>query len=456
MQQLLSKMRIDMARRRSREATRTPRQGTARSDILARGFLASLRRRWLVIAAAMVIVAAEVLLIKLAFSHIAPLVGVAGDTGPLAYPCIAATLVVAMLYGGQMAVAAGIAGGVCAALLDGFDLGVFLVSLCPTCVVAHCAPRITRRSQMAPIAVRTGLLQLPVLVLIILHPALGGLGWGVASAIAGVGLFYLALAASTVVCAAVLLPLAERISHRLSNVSVARYTDLESPLLRRLSLEAPGTYHHSMMVGDLAQAAAEAIGASGVLARAGAYYHDIGKLAHPSYYMENQTGATNPHDALPPNISRIILVNHVKEGLVLARLNALPRVLRRFIATHHGTSVARWFLVKERERLAAKGEENERSDSPEDFFRYPGPLPVTKEESIVSLADSVEASSRSMRFFDKARIEEVVRGIVADRWSDGQLAESEITEAELAVVRASFEETLVHLLHGRLPYPSAK
>ena len=245
-------------------------------------------------------------------------------------------------------------------------------------------------------------------------------------------------------------------SLRVSNISTGRYADLEQPLLRRLSLEAPGTYHHAMMVGDLAQAAAEAIGANGVLARVGAYYHDIGKLSHPLYYMENQSGVDNPHDALPPNISRIVLMNHVKEGLVLAKLEHLPPVLCRFIATHHGTGIARWFLIKEQKRLAARGVRDERNDDPADDFRYPGPLPVTREETIVSLADSIEAASRSMRFFDRAKIEDLVNGIIQDRWIDGQLAESELTGAELAKVRLSFVSTLVHLLHGRLPYPSQK
>jgi hypothetical protein len=454
MQQLLSRMRIDLARRRTREATRAPRHGAADAPGIARGFFGPLRGRWPVIVTAMAVAVAEALLVDFVFARVAPLVGIAAGTRPLAYPSVAVTFVAAMLYGSTMAVAAGIASGVATAIFGGFDLGVFLVSLCATFVVARRAPRITRRSMMAQIAVGAGMLQLPFLVLMVWRRVASGAD--VVDATTGLVLFYATLAISTLVCAMILLPLAEKVTRRLSTASVARYTDLETPLLRRLCLEAPGTYHHSMMVGDLAQAAAEAIGASGVIARAGAYYHDIGKLAHPSFYMENQTGAVNPHDALPPNISRIILVNHVKEGLALARLNALPRVLTRFIATHHGTGIARWFLVKERERLAAKGDGAERAYRPEDYFRDPGPLPVTKEETIVSLADSVEATSRSMRFFDKAKIEEAVRGIVADRWSDGQLAESEVTGAELETIRNSFEETLVHLLHGRLPYPTAK
>ncbi len=210
------------------------------------------------------------------------------------------------------------------------------------------------------------------------------------------------------------------------------------------------------MVGNLAQAAAEAIGANGVLARAGSYYHDIGKLGQPHYFMENQSGSDNPHDDLPPNISRIILMNHVKEGMVLAELNHLPPALRRFIETHHGTSIVRWFLIKERKRLEAKGGESVPGDELADFFRYPGPLPETREETIVSLADSIEAASRSMRFFDHDKIERLVRDIIQDRWTDGQLARSELTNAELDKVRDSFISTLVPLLHGRLPYPSQK
>ena len=371
-----------------------------------------------------------------------------------AYPNAIVPFLAAMLYGGPAALVIGVITGAAISVSSGeaFNLGAYIIALCPTCVIANEAPRIARRSQMATIALRAGAMQFLVVLILLYRQPGTTFGQKVLQGCA----FYALLGASTLVFAFVVLPLAEWLTKRVSNIGIGRLADLEQPLLRRLSLEAPGTYHHAMMVGDLAQTAAEAIGANGVLARVGAYYHDIGKLSCPHFYMENQSGIGNPHDTLPPNISRMVIVNHVKEGLVLAKLNHLPPVVSRFIATHHGTGVARWFLLKERKRLEARGAKAERNDDPADDFRYRGPLPVTREETIVSLADSVEAASRAMRFFDRAKIEGLVNGIVQERWADGQLAESELSGAELDKVRVSFVSTLVHLLHGRLPYPSQK
>lgn len=296
----------------------------------------------------------------------------------------------------------------------------------------------------------TLVIQLAIVILALLR-------WSVCGKVTKVALlggFAITVAIAVVLFAAACVPLVERIGRRIRNMPIHKYTDLERPLLRRLSLEASGTYHHVMMVGDLAQNAAEAIGANGLLARAGAYYHDIGKLSNPRFYMENQAGGDNPHDDLPPNISRMIITNHVKEGMVLAKLNRIPRSVSRFIETHHGTSIVGWFAMKERKRRGdISGSE---SMDIGNYYRYQGPLPVTREETIVSLADSVEAASRSMRFFDEAKIERIVADIFRDRLLDGQFELSTITLEELAEVRKSFISTLVHLLHGRLPYPAQK
>ncbi len=377
-----------------------------------------------------------------------------GNAHMFAYPNAIVPFVVAILYGGPVALVIGVITSATIAVAAGeaFNLGAYIVALCATCVIAHEAPKISHRSQMAPVSFRAGAMQAFILAIILYRQREIGIGPMLLQAC----FFYAFLALSVIAFAFIILPAAERITGRAGNISISRWTDLESPLLRRLCLEAPGTYHHAMMVGDLAQAAAEAIGANGVLARAGAYYHDIGKLGQPHYFMENQSGTGNPHDNLPPNISRIILMNHVKEGVLLADLKHLPPVLRRFIETHHGTSIVRWFLLKEQKRIEAKGGESIPGNELADYFRYPGPLPETREETIVSLADSIEAASRSMRFFDRDKIESLVRDIIQDRWTDGQLARSELTNAELDKVRDSFISTLVPLLHGRLPYPSQK
>ena len=410
---------------------------------------------WSLLVVALLVSMGEVVFCRVLFARLsAAILPSASQTGLVAYPNVAMAFLVAMLYGGPAALVIGaITSTVIAVVADAsFGLSGYLAALCATCVIASVAPRIGHRDEMAGIGLQAGAIQLFFLLIALSRQK----GIGLEQMCLQAGVFYATLAFSVLVCALLLLPAAEKLTKRTSNVTVGYYANLEQPLLRRLCLEAPGTYHHAMMVGDLAQAAAVAIGANGVLARVGAYYHDIGKLTHPHFYMENQSGVGNPHDDLPPNISRIVIMNHVKEGLVLAKLEHLPLVLRRFIATHHGTGVARWFLLKEQKRLEARGGAAERNDDPTNDYRYPGPLPTTREETIVSLADSVEAASRSMRFFDRAKIEGLVNGIIQDRWTDGQLAESMLTNAELEQVRKSFVSTLVHLLHGRLPYPTQK
>ena len=418
---------------------------------------ASMRAYWLLMLAMLLLSVAEARLADFAYARfVVPLLPGCPKTHShmFAYPNAVVPFIVAILYGGPVALVIGVITSATIAIAAGeaFNLGAYIVALCATCVIAHEAPKICRRAQMASVVLKAGVLQAFILAIILFRQREIGFGPILLQACA----FYAFLALSVIAFAFIILPAAEFITKRVGNISVGRYADLESPLLRRLCLEAPGTYHHAMMVGDLAQAAAEAIGANGVLARAGSYYHDIGKLGQPHYFMENQSGSANPHDDLPPNISRIILMSHVKEGLVLAELNHLPPALRRFIETHHGTSVVRWFLIKEQKRLAANGVNTVPGNELVDYFRYPGPLPETREETIVSLADSVEAASRSMHFFDRDKIEKLVRDIIQDRWTDGQLAKSELTNAELDKVRDSFISTLVPLLHGRLPYPSQK
>ncbi len=396
----------------------------------------------------------EIYLNDMAFSgFVAPMLGDVPEAAKsvFAYPNAIIPMLVAMLYGGPAALAIGIVTSAAFGVAASFKIDSFLIGLCATCVIAKMVPRMGSRRQIAATVAMVGGLQFIMVLLSLFR--LWRCGTPAKALMLHAGFFYASLVVSVLVFMFVLLPLAERVTQRVSNVTLGAYANLESPLLRRLSLEAPGTYHHVMMVGDIAQAAADAIGANGLLARVGAYYHDIGKLGKPLFFMENQSGGENPHDKFRPNISRIILLNHVKEGQALAKIHGLPSVLHRFIATHHGTSVARWFLIKELKRQEGSGPAAGDEAALESFFRYPGPLPVTREETIVSLADSVEAASRAMRFFDRDKIESLVNGIVRERWIDGQLAKSELTNADLDLVRKSFVTTLVPLLHGRLPYP---
>ena len=405
------------------------------------------RRAWMLMLCMMLLAIADVRLAEWMVARVLH-PGVGGT--PLVTPHAVVPLLVAMLYGGQTALVIGLITGVVLALAADFSLGVFLLSLCATAVAALEVPRLRYRAELARALGRIGLWQTPVvLVMAIVAPAAPDLRQ---VGIQLVALFaWLALSGLLVL---LVLPLAERATGRTGSISLNAFADLGRPLLQRLSLEAPGTYHHCMVVATLAQAAADRIGANGLLARVGAYYHDIGKLGRPAFYMENQMRGGNPHDDLPPNISRMIIVNHVKEGLVLARLHHLPAVITRFIAIHHGTSVIRWFHRKALSQANGGVEGGKPNGVEESHYRYPGPIPTGREETIVALADSVEAASRALAKVTPAHIENLVTAIFNERWSDGQLDRSCLSQAELAAVRQSFIYTLTHLLHARLAYPT--
>lgn len=263
------------------------------------------------------------------------------------------------------------------------------------------------------------------------------LAWiGLAAGIHGVGAAILSLGAFA------LLAFALGITSRIQLLELAQP---EHPLLLRLQEEAPGTYHHSMLVGSLAERAATAIGADALLARVGAYYHDIGKLAMPNYYIENmlEAGAPNPHEALPPEESASIIRAHVANGLELARKYRLPEVIRDFIPQHHGTRLVSYFY-----RVAIR---EGRDPDPADF-RYQGPPPQTREAAIVMLADSCEAVIRAGEH-DPATIEQTVDSVIAERLAEGQLDECDITMRDLQAIARTFKATFRAVYHPRVRYP---
>ena len=253
---------------------------------------------------------------------------------------------------------------------------------------------------------------------------------GIGSAILGVGVF-------------VVLAMAFGVTTRLQLMELAQ---AEHPLLRRLQDEAPGTYHHSMLVGALAERAAVRIGADPLLVRVGAYYHDIGKLAMPRHYVENMLdGTPSPHDSMTPVESAKIIRDHVTNGMDLARKYRLPSVVRDFIPQHHGTRLVTFFYRK----AANAGEEVDPGD-----YRYAGPRPQTREAAIVMLADSSEAVARARQDEGAASLDRVVDSVFAERLAEGQLDECEITMRDLQAVAASFKATLRAVYHPRVQYPS--
>jgi hypothetical protein len=249
-----------------------------------------------------------------------------------------------------------------------------------------------------------------------------------------------------------LLPVLERFFGIVTGMTLLEWCDINKPLLRRLAREAPGTYNHALVLGSMAEAAAESIGAQGLLTRVGAYYHDIGKINKPRYFVENQqSGGTNWHDRLAPTMSLLIIIGHVKDGLELAREYGLPRALWQFIGEHHGTTLVRYFYRQATDRQNGSGQAVAESD-----FRYPGPKPRSRETAILMLCDSVEGAVRALSEPTPGRIEGLVHQMVMDRLADGQFEECDITLRELHKVEESMVKSLCAIYHGRIVYPSAK
>lgn len=229
-----------------------------------------------------------------------------------------------------------------------------------------------------------------------------------------------------------------------SSMRMIELSNPNHPLLRKILTEAPGTYHHSVMVANLAEAACEAIGANGLLARVGCYYHDIGKTKRPYYFIENQVNIENPHDHLSPEKSTKIIVSHVTDGAEMVKKYKMPKEIVDIVEQHHGTTQLKFFYHKACEAGGEVKEEN---------FRYPGPKAQTKEAAIIGIADSVEAAVRSLKSPTQATIEKLVKSIIADRLNDGQLNECDLTFKELNKVSQSLCETLAGIFHNRIEYP---
>ena len=244
-----------------------------------------------------------------------------------------------------------------------------------------------------------------------------------------------------------LLPLVEQLFRLTSDITLLELSDLNRPLLRRMQLEAPGTYHHSMVVGSLAEAAAETISANSLLSRVQAYYHDIGKLAKPEYYAENEPASSRSrHEKLTPSMSALVVKSHISEGLELAKKERLPRAVRNAIPEHHGSMVMAFFFHKALETDPTARRED---------YSYPGPRPRSKETAILMLADGVEGASRALAEPTPSRIRGLVQRIIEERVRDGQLDECNLTIQELARIRESFIPVLTAIFHVRAPYPAA-
>lgn len=244
-------------------------------------------------------------------------------------------------------------------------------------------------------------------------------------------------------CFALLLPLFEKLFDFTTDLTLLELGNLNLPLFKELAMEAPGTYHHSIVAGSLAEAAARAIGSDPILARVGAYYHDIGKLKKPEYFIENQIGVKNPHDSLKPQMSTLVIISHVKDGVEMAKKMKLPRKIMSIIEQHHGTTPIEVFYRKALD---------DTPDINEDTFRYPGPKPKTKEAAVVMLADSVEAAARSEKNVTVTKLQKILKETIDRKFNDGQLDECPINRQDIELLKTSFLAILTGVFHPRVDY----
>ncbi len=246
-----------------------------------------------------------------------------------------------------------------------------------------------------------------------------------------------------------ILGLFERMFDITTDVTLLELSDLNHPLLKKLSMQAPGTFHHSMVVGNLAESAAKAIGANSLLARVGSYYHDIGKMEKPEYFVENQMDAENRHSKLSPNMSALILASHVKNGIDMAKKYNIPKLIRDFIPEHHGTNIMTYFYQKALDSASDK-DEIYASD-----FKYPGPKPQSKETAIVMIADAVEAATRTIRNPTPSKFRSFIETLADQRFQDGELDESNLTFKELKMIIDAFMPVLSGVFQHRVDYPES-
>ena len=271
---------------------------------------------------------------------------------------------------------------------------------------------------------------------------------------AGVSLFVGVFTGALVLGA---MPLIENVFKVATDATLFELTDFNHPLLRKMQVETPGTYHHSLMVANLSENAAIAVGANPILCRAASLFHDIGKMTQPNYFTENQGDFDNPHDQKNPSMSALIIKSHVKEGIDMAREHKLPKILRDVIRQHHGTTLVKYFYHQAQEKMKQEtlGLGDMESDKPdESTYRYDGPRPRFKESAIIFFADSVEAAARSLPKVTQHSVEELLENIFSDRLEDGQLDECPLTLEEVSKIKRSFVKTTLNMLHTRVEYPT--
>jgi putative nucleotidyltransferase with HDIG domain len=363
-------------------------------------------------------------------------------------PLSLAPLLASILMGGTVAIALGLWNSLITAILFNSNI-VFATSIVVTVVAALATRAVRRRTHIVRAGFSIGIVNV---LLVLSFAALNQQTLPVMASQAIAGLIG---GLVTALIVTLLIPVFEISFGITTDLTLLELSDMGHPLLQRLAMEAPGTYHHCLMVANLGQAAAQEVGANALLVRICAYYHDIGKLSKPEFYSENTHLRENPHDDLSPSMSTLVILSHVKEGVGLVQRYKLPKLVADAIEQHHGTGLISYFYhrAKQLQEAGQSGgpKANGRSINEQDF-RYPGPKPQTPENAILLLADAVEAASRSMEKPTPTRVENLVSDIVAGKLADGQLDECHLTLAQLNIIKRSFVFSLTNMLHGRTSY----
>ncbi len=367
------------------------------------------------------------------------------DVSEYLVPIAVLAMLASMLFGFEVAVISTIVVVLLAGVYTGFGFSFVLVSLVAGVVAAHSVRRVRHREDFYLSGIRVVVAYAVAIFVADVWNADVGMatltrcGWGGLNAIVSMGIVI------------VVLPLFERGFKVTTDITLLELADMNKPLLRKMAMSSPGTYHHSIVVGNLSEAAAKAIGANGLLARVASYYHDIGKLVAPGYFIENQQGLEpddSKHTGLKPKVSSLVIRAHVKDGVELAVKERLPEPLVDVIREHHGTSAMEYFYNRALEDAEHPDEIN-RAD-----YSYPGPRPRSKESAIIALADTIEARIRSIGdSVTPKRIEAEIEEVIEKRWHDHQLDDAELTLSDLRKIREAFFRVLAGMYHQRIRYP---
>jgi putative nucleotidyltransferase with HDIG domain len=377
-------------------------------------------------------------------------------------PVLVCVMVCAVVYNQTLATLTAFALSLIVAAATGSDLGRFtvLMSVCATAAIL--LPSVSSRSTLVVVGLWSAIIYFLIYwgtaavesqTVVAVESAWGMPLWrDLAHWIASLRGAGWCLAAGFLVSGS--LPFVESTFGAVTDISLLELGDVSHPLLQELVRRAPGTYNHSMTVASIGETAADAIGANGLLVRVGAYFHDIGKMLKPHYFVENMTGDENRHENLAPAMSTLIIIGHVKDGVDLAREQNIPDPLIDFIEQHHGTTLVEYFYHEAARQ--AEEQPDHRTDADESHFRYPGPKPQTRETAVLMIADAVEGASRALSEPTSSRIERLVHDIAMRRLLDGQFDECGLTITELARIEDSLTKSLTAMYHGRVKYPEPR